>query len=202
MLKENRSTVKSLKKKTIVINKRKKYFLQKRKFKYLNKFDFSCFSSKNLLQNDAFLKLRYVNKIDLRFSPNNIFGTCGLLSNSKVLSSVSGGSFKLHSSRKMKKHVFKTFLTNFRKTVEKTFRRRKKEIKNRIIYYENTIITFILNKKFRRQIKKTFKFLKNTNKKVKKNKILYIIRPKKCFNGCRVSKKRRKKHIRFRTFKQ
>jgi len=138
----------------------------------------------------------YSNKINIKFVPNNIFGTCSLILNSKVIKSISAGLYKFKSSRKMKKYIFNKFLNHFIKVIQENFI--KKDESNKL-YFDNTIITIIASKKFRRQIEKSFQIFQRNDGN--KKKFLYIIRPKKCFNGCRVSKKRRKKRIRFRVFK-
>jgi hypothetical protein len=179
----------------ILKNKKKESFLKLRKLKYLIQINFSDVFLNTFF--DRFLNT-YTNKVDIRFAPNNIFGTCAVILGAKVVKSVSAGVFKLKSSRKMKKYIFHKFISKFRNILQKTLQKKVKT-KKRKLSYENTIVTLTVNKKFRRQIKKTFQFI--NNRKLKKNKILYVIRPKKCFNGCRVSKKRRKKRIRFRVFK-
>jgi len=140
----------------------------------------------------------YKHKVDIRLAPNNIFGTCALILGSKVIKSVSAGVFKLKSSRKMKKHTFPKFITKFKRILHKSLRKRV-DRRGKKFYYKSIIVTLTLNKTFRGRIKKTFDFIRKEGHKT--NKILYIIRPKVCFNGCRVSKKRRKKRIRFRVLK-
>ena len=181
--------------KKIYTNKKKtqKFILKSRKKKYLIQVKyFDTFLE--IFLND--LSKTYLNKIDIRFAPNNIFGTCSLNLGSNVLKSVSAGLLKLKSSRKMKKHIFHKFLNSFLKTVQEKFEKKKE---NNKLYYNNTLLTIIASKKFRRKIEKSFSVIRRN--KTNNNAFLYVIRAKKCFNGCRVSKKRRKKRIRFRVFK-
>jgi hypothetical protein len=175
------------------LNKKQKHILKFRKKKYLTQVKYFNIVL-DIFLND--LSKAYLNKIDIRFAPNNIFGTCSLNLGANVLKSVSAGLLKLKSSRKMKKHIFYKFLNNFLKIVQEKFEKKKA---NNKFYYDNTLLTIIASKKFRRKIEKSFSIIRRN--KISDNSLLYIIRAKKCFNGCRVPKKRRKKRIRFRVFK-
>jgi hypothetical protein len=176
-------------------NKKENLSLRVRKLKYRNRINLSDVFLSTFFY--SFLNV-YKHKVDIRLAPNNIFGTCALILGSKVLKSVSAGVFKLKSSRKMKKHTFPKFISKFKRILHKSLRNQVNR-KGKKFYYKSTIVTLTLNKIFRSKIKKTFDFIHKEGQKT--NKILYIIRPKVCFNGCRVSKKRRKKRIRFRVFK-
>jgi hypothetical protein len=136
----------------------------------------------------------YVNKINIRFAFNNIFGTYSSTLASGIKKSISAGSLKLLASRKMKKHNFRGFLTKFTYILLKC-------LKKKDFFYLDTVLTVIAKKRFRKKIKAEFYYLSQNNHLEKDINFLYIIRPKKCFNGCRAPKKRRKKRIKFRIFK-
>ena len=123
-----------------------------------------------------------------------MFGTYSSLASTKIIKAISAGSLKLQTSRKMKKHVSRKFIYQVINMINKHQKFKDKS---------NLILTVIAKKRFRRFIKNAIlRNLRGRTKNLKKsNRVLYIIRPKKCFNGCRAPKKRRKKRIKFRTFK-
>jgi hypothetical protein len=163
---------------------------RKRKFHMIFKtFDQSkaCFSSICLI-NKLFLKF-YQNKISFRLSRHNVFATYSLFGTNKILKSRSTGVYKIKSSRRKMKFVLPRFLFKFGELLKKQ------------IYtinsgenpcFRSLVFDITARKRYRKRIFKKFRSLK------KQNYLLWIVRSKKCFNGCRVSKKRRKKSIKFR----
>ena len=123
-------------------------------------------------------------KISIRIRPNNIFCTLTKILGNKILLNVSSGTYKLRTSKKNLKHNIKSILESFFYAIQKFLKNKK-----------NILIEILSSIKIRKRI---IKFLNKTLKK--KNLILYT-NEKKCFNGCRPAKKRRKKGKRLRIFK-
>lgn len=123
-------------------------------------------------------------KIILRVRPNNIFCTLKNLDSDKILINKSSGTYNLQISKKKLKYNIKMMLQFFFKDIE--------------IYYKkerNVLIEVTCGIRIRKQI---IKFLKQ---KIKKKNIVLQLNEKKCFNGCRPPKKKRKKRMGLRIFK-
>jgi len=123
-------------------------------------------------------------KIHIRIKPNNIFLTLIELNQNKILLNVSSGKYKMAASKKKLKYNIKIILETFFKDIQKYLKKRK-----------NILIEVISPIRIRKRI---IKFL---NKNLEKKNIILNTKDKKCFNGCRPGKKRRKKRLRLRVFK-
>ena len=116
--------------------------------------------------------------------PNNIFCTLKNLGTKKTLVHRSSGMYKLRTSKKNLKYNVKIMLQFFFKDIKDYFKNEK-----------NVLIEITCGIKIRKQIIKFWK------QKIKKKNVILQINEKKCFNGCRPPKKRRKKRTGLRIFK-
>ena len=123
-------------------------------------------------------------KVYIRLKPNNIFCTLIDLKENRILLNMSSGKYKMQTSKKRLKYNSKILLEYFFKDTQ-TYLLKKK----------NIILELISPIKIRKRI---IRFIKTIL--TRKNLILYT-NEKKCFNGCRAAKKRRKKRNRIRIFK-
>jgi ribosomal protein S11 len=123
-------------------------------------------------------------KIFIRVLPNNIFCTLKNLGTKKTLVHRSSGTYKLRTSKKNLKYNVKIMLQFFFKDIKDYFKNEK-----------NVLIEITCGIKIRKQIIKFWK------QKIKKKNVILQINEKKCFNGCRPPKKRRKKRTGLRIFK-
>lgn len=143
--------------------------------------------------------LVFKNKFDINLKANNIFFTFSILKKNKIVASGSSGIYKIKTTKKRMKNTYKRLLNIFMTKVYKESTELKKKVNNFNMY--NSLIMSISAKKrlHVRIIRRLKKFGKRIIKKRFKLVVL-IIKAKKCFNGCRVSKKRRKKRVKFRIF--
>ena len=125
----------------------------------------------------------FSRQLNIKITSNNIF--CNLRNSIKksTLSSCSSGKYKVKTTRKKLKHNIKIVLGSF-----------FNEIKTKLLS-KNLVVVIISPIKLRKQI---IKFLSvNFNK----YNLIIKVRDKKCFNGCRPPKKKRKKQKGLRIFK-
>ena len=141
-------------------------------------------------------KIKIDNYITIRVTANNIF--CTLKKENKTLYIGSSGIYKVHISKKILKTNIKIVISKFLSKIKKK------------ITFTNFFLTIICAKKFKKKLlKQVLVFRKNIIKKklkrLKHKKASLLIKinfnPKKCFNGCRASKKIRKKRRYFRITK-
>ena len=123
-------------------------------------------------------------KVFVRVRPNNVFCTLKNLSSGKILINRSSGIYNLQISKKKLKYNIKMMLQFFFKDIEIFYKKEK-----------NILIEVICEIKVRKQI---IKFLKQ---KIKKKNIVLQLNEKRCFNGCKPPKKKRKKRMGLRIFK-
>lgn len=123
-------------------------------------------------------------KIYIRIRSNNIFCTLIELSQNKILLNISSGKYKIQTSKKKLKYNVKIILETFFKDIRKYLKQQK-----------NILIELIAAIRIRKHI---IKFL---NKNLKKKNLILHTQEKKCFNGCRPAKKRRKKRLRLQILK-
>jgi hypothetical protein len=136
-------------------------------------------------------KDNYFNKkINIKVTSNNIFCTCINFITNKIIYNGSGGLYKIKVSKKKLKLVYKNILYKFFGFLRKKYRRK---FLNRILVCVSAPIT--LRKKITRAVMNILLKLKNL--KI----ILLKMNKKKCFNGCRASKVRRKKNLKFKIYK-
>ncbi len=153
---------------------------------------------KNSLENKIVkaTKVKIYNHITIRVKANNIF--CTLKKQNKTLCVGSSGIYKIHISKKILKTNIKIVISKFLLNIKKKIR------------FSNFFLTIICAKKFKKKLlRQILKFRKKIIKKhLKKLKLKNLplaikinFNPKKCFNGCRASKKIRKKRRYFRITK-
>ena len=106
------------------------------------------------------------------------------LNSGKILINRSSGIYNLQISKKKLKYNIKMMLQFFFKDIEIFYKREK-----------NILIEVICGVKVRKQI---IKFLKQ---KIRKKNIVLQLNEKRCFNGCKPPKKKRKKRMGLRIFK-
>jgi ribosomal protein S11 len=159
-------------------NKRKKikiYFKKGRKKSYLFKFKYQLLKA---LKTDSFQKL------SIRVTSNNIFCTLSNLKNNKIKLLGYAGKYSLNISRKKLRYSFKVLLDNF-----------FEEIRKKNLITKKVLISIIAPLKLRKR------FVKFLTPFLKKKNVILNVEDKKCFNGCRPSKKRRKKRKGLRLFR-
>jgi hypothetical protein len=127
-------------------------------------------------------------KISIRVTSNNIFCTCINFITNKIIYNGSGGLYKIKVSKKKLKVVYKNILYKFFGFFKKKY---KKNFLDKLLICISAPIT--LRKKV---IRNVTNILKKLNKK-----FLLKLSKKKCFNGCRASKIRRKKNLKFKIYK-
>ena len=172
------------------MQEQKKNFFKKKKNKRTKFLRYKPFIINPIIYKSfKFLKLKKktlkkINKIlIIKVIPNNIFFTLiNNFSKNQIFIS-SSGKEKIKVSKKKLKFIFKIFLQICLKKV-------KKYISNNII-----LVKILAPIKLRKNI------IKLISRNVKKSKIFFLIKPLKCFNGCKVKKKKRTKKKSFRIFK-
>lgn len=122
-------------------------------------------------------------KLSIRVTPNNIFCTLTNLANNKTLNLGSSGKYAIKTSRKKLRFSSKLIIQSF-----------LDEIKNKI-KSDRLLINLISPIKIRKAI------LKQLSGYLTKKDLILNIEEKKCFNGCRPKKKKRKKQKGLRIFK-
>lgn len=161
---------------------------QFKKKKILKRIRHSFSNQKNFIRRSYFLfsykkRTFFKKQLCIRLTQNNIF--CTLSSTKKkIITNLSSGKIKLQTTKKLLKYNTKIMLNFFLKKVLKTL--------------DKSLIIKITGPIHLRKF-----ILKNIRKylKSKKQKIMYNIQSKKCFNGCRPPKKKRKKRKILQYFK-
>lgn len=127
---------------------------------------------------------RFFYKISIRFTQNNIFCTWRNNSKNKNLFFCSAGRYGVKISRKRlrfnNKFIIRSFLVGMRKKIKL-----KQKKQNRFL------IEIICPIRLRKNL------VKLIGKTLRKNIFILRFKEKKCFNGCRPKKMRRKKRKRF-----
>ena len=119
----------------------------------------------------------------LKVSQNNVFCTLVNYRNKKVLLNTSAGKEKLNISRKTLAFGAKNIIISFLKKIKKK------------IIGSNILINITASLRIK------VLFLRLLKSYIKKSSILINTNHKKCFNGCKVAKKKRKKQRGLRVFK-
>jgi hypothetical protein len=171
----------------------KRCFSNKRRIRSIKKLLNFCF--KKRIEIALSLKKLISKKIVIRISQNNIFCSFIDTKRKKTLHVGSSGIYKVEISKRKLKNNHKLFLEIFFKKIQKYSKT-----------LNNSIIKLIAPKKLKKKIcfliKKQIKNLKKKNLTFKKKyNILINIINKKCFNGCKSSKRIRKKRKYNRIFK-
>jgi ribosomal protein S11 len=117
----------------------------------------------------------FCKKINIRITPNNVFCTLKNISKNKIITIGSSGKYKIKTSKKTIRYSTKTIISSFLEEIKKN------------LNSKHYIINIIGPIKIRKAI------LKQLSKYLKKKSIIINIDNKKCFNGCRPPKKKRKK---------
>jgi ribosomal protein S11 len=125
----------------------------------------------------------FSKKIDIRVTPNNVFCTLKNCFNNKTIKVGSAGKYKVKTSKKTLKFSCKIIVGFFLREIRQDLNSKKILI--------NLTGPITLRKSLIEQVTKS----------IKKNSITLNVNQKKCFNGCRPPKKRRKKQKGLRLFK-
>jgi ribosomal protein S11 len=125
----------------------------------------------------------FSKKIDIRITPNNVFCTLKNFISNKTIKIGSSGKYKIKTSKKTLKFSCKVIVGLFLDEI-------KQELNSK---------NLILNLTGPIRLRKTI--LEQVLKHLRKNSITINVNQKKCFNGCRPKKKRRKKQKGLRLFK-
>ena len=162
--------IKLFKPKFLNKNKLKSLFKIKKflKYKFYKPFFYNNFLA-NRIKN-------FYYYLTIRVTSNNIFCNLVDLKKKKRLVVASSGKYNIKVSKKKLRHTFKPVLTSF-----------FQEIRTKIIN-KNLFLVVTSPVRIRKQILKFIypKILEKTN-------LVLKVKEKKCFNGCRVKKKKRKK---------
>lgn len=141
-------------------------------------------TNKSILNKMLFLTIpSKLQKIVFKITSNNIF--CSLIQNKRTLLTTSAGKEKVNVSKKTLKFNSKVILVSF-------FKKIRKKIKSTTLFV-NIVASLKIKQLILRLLKKHVKF--------KRPSLLINIEHKKCFNGCRPKKKKRKKQKGLRIFK-
>lgn len=187
------------------VNKGKSLFFRNKKFKNLSRFKRFKKYLFSLKPYRIALNTSFKHKIIIRVTGNNFFCTFIDLEEKKLKLSKSAKQFNLKTSKKRIAFNLPLVLFNFKellfkkKLIPLTHKLQKilKKNKKKTDYLpDNLIIKIIAKKSIRHKIIHFF-----FPKRIYRKRRLFILVPKKCFNGCRAVKARRKKRLRFRIFK-
>jgi ribosomal protein S11 len=126
----------------------------------------------------------FTTKLNFRITQNNIFCTLENIANGKILEVGSAGKYKVKVSKKTLRYNTKLIIGTFLRKV-------KTHLQKKLILI-NLIGPARMRKSILKQIFEQFGT---------KTSITVDIKSKKCFNGCRPKKKRRKKQKGLRIFK-
>jgi hypothetical protein len=133
----------------------------------------------------------FKNKFNIVIKANNIFCTFTKIFRNRIIQSASSGMYKIKTTKKRIKYTYKKMLTVFINKINQRSKTYLKQKNNFFNMYNPLILNITAKKKLHKYIIKKFrKFGK------RQNYTLTTIEAKKCFNGCRSSKKRRKKRLR------
>jgi ribosomal protein S11 len=161
-------------------SKKYKNFLRiRRSFKWKCHFGnptFRKISSKNIPKT-------FYKHISIKIKSNNVFCTLVNSTTNKMLYVTSSGKCGTKTSKKTLRYSSKIILQSFFDNIKQHFNHNK------------FLINIVGPKKIRRSI------LEQISNNLKGKNLIVNVRGKKCFNGCRPSKQRRKKQKRLRIFK-
>jgi hypothetical protein len=122
--------------------------------------------------------------LSIRLKQNNIFCFVGSLLGSKTVVKLSSGTLKLNVSKKTLKYNSSIVIPYFLKLIPK-------KIKKRVVLI-SIIVPQILKRRIFLLVRRQFKRLKN---------LYFWFNGRKCFNGCRAPKQKRKKRHKYKIFK-
>jgi hypothetical protein len=164
-------------------NKTEKIFLKKKFIKKRKKtIKFIC-KIERIKRVFRHFPIPKVTILKLNIRQNNIFATFLKLHEQKTLITKSSGNFKIRVSKKRLKPSCYLFLKLLFSFIKEKFKKKK-------------LIIFLTSPRYlRRFIFRRFFF------KFKKYFLIFCFDPKKCFNGCRAQKLKRKKYKKYRILK-
>lgn len=158
-------------------------------------------NSAQLLVNGRSSKLKFFfgKVITIRIKPNNVFCTFVNRANQKTISGTST-KYKVKMSKKALRYNYKVILKSFLKETK------------RFLKSKRILVSVTSPKRIRRELLRTLKsrlirrkkFVQKASGKIVRyspDLLLFRFNSKKCFNGCRVRKKRRKKQRGLRIYK-
>jgi ribosomal protein S11 len=125
-----------------------------------------------------------LEKLSIRITPNNVFCTLKNLKTGKTLLVGSSGKYKIKISKKNLRFTYKIIVGSFLKEIKRKMKKSKLLV--------SIIGPIRIRKALVKQIVKVLP---------KKKQLIINVDAKKCFNGCRPQKKRRKKQRGLRIFK-
>ena len=125
----------------------------------------------------------FSKKIDIRVTPNNVFCTLKNCFNNKTIKIGSAGKYKVKTSKKTLKYSCKIIVGFFLKEIRQDINSKK----------------ILVNMTGPINLRKSI--IEQITKYIERNSITLNVNQKKCFNGCRPPKKRRKKQKGLRLFK-
>ena len=125
----------------------------------------------------------FTHRLNIFLKFNNIFCTFTKIFKNTLLLSRSSGKYHIKTSKKNLKHTFKIVLTNFFYDMKKTS------------FFKSLIVSIVAPVRLRKKI------LNLVGHFFPRKNLLVIFKKMKCYNGCRPSKKIRKKRKRIRFFK-
>lgn len=130
------------------------------------------------------LKINSLKKFSIRVTSNNIFCTLSNVKQNKITLLGSSGKYSIKTSRKRLRYSLKTIVHSF-----------LEELKKKKLSTKRVLINIIAPLRLRKAI------LKLLTPFLKKKNVIINAQDKKCFNGCRPPKKKRKKRKGLRLFK-
>lgn len=125
-------------------------------------------------------KKKYLS-INIKCSQNNVFCTLANVLSNKIIFSCSSGKYNVSISRKSLRYNVIPVLTYF-----------FQEIKQITVMAKVLIVIFTLPINLKKNV--LFFVFSQIYDKTKKKTIFFVLKDKKCFNGCKSKKKKRKKH--------
>ena len=134
------------------------------------------------LNKKSFLK-QFQNRINIRITPNNVFCTLRNTTSNTTTYITSAGKSKVKTSKKVLRFSSKIITQQFFEKIKENLAAKK------------LIINVIGPKKIKKSI------LEQISNNFKNKSLIINVDSKKCFNGCRPAKKRRKKKKGLRIFK-
>ena len=177
-----------------VVETKKPLFIKKKRrklrfFRIRKSYKFTSHPTLNpiatALEKKSYLQ-NFSQQITIKVKPNNVF--CTLRNNKKTLYITSSGKCNLNASKKTLKYTTKIILQFFFHNIKKYIKTKNKKDK----YF---LIKLCTPKRSRVPI------FKQLQEHFKKKELLFDVKGKKCFNGCRPSKQKRKKQKGLRIFK-
>jgi ribosomal protein S11 len=161
----------------------KKLRIKKKLKQLFNKKPF--FFNRNSLFLQKNINKKYFFKLIITLKANNIFCSFFNTKTKKTLKIISSGIYKIKTSKKSLKFSTKNILKMFLGTIKKKYK----------LFNKKLLIKITAPIRIRKKI------IKQLSNSFKTNSLIINIEEKKCFNGCRPSKKKRKKKKGFCIFK-